>query len=38
MVSLSEIVTEVLRKGSDRRYILKVDGMELESHKRSDIF
>lgn len=38
MVSLSEIVTEVVRKGSALRYILKVEGMELQRHKKSDIF
>lgn len=37
MVSCSEIVLEVVRKGSDFRYILKVEGMELKNHKRSDL-
>lgn len=37
MVSCSEIVLEVVRKGSDFRYILKVEGMELKNHKCNSI-
>ena len=35
--SISEMVMEVVSKGSDFRYVLKVEGMELENYESPDI-